>query len=88
MEEWTECTSRSLDQRPSSVRRTFSTPDKDRPNQAPVLLHLLEIVGYPGVSNLKDDLENGFDMIGEVRRGLGWRDRDDDATATPSHWRG
>ena len=51
--------------------------------QAPVFLYLLELVGYPDVSNLRDDLENGFDMIGEVRRGPGWRDRDDDRYSNP-----
>ena len=30
-----------------------------------------------------DDFENGFDMIGEVRRGPGWRERDDDRYSNP-----
>ena len=46
------------------------------PTQAPLLLHLLHFVGYVG--NPKADLEQGFDMIGEVRRCPGWRSREDD----------
>ena len=37
------------------------------------------MVGYPDVANVRDD----FDMIGEVRRGPGWRDRDDDRYSRP-----
>ena len=49
-----ELTSEWMAQRPSSVRRTFCTPDKD----------LLEMVGYPDVSNFRDDFANAS-LIGE-----------------------
>ena len=81
-----ELTSEWMAKRPSSVRRIFCTPGKDRPTQAPVILHLLQMVGYPDVSKFRDDFENGFDMIGEVRRGPVGRNGTTTATATPSPW--
>ena len=65
------------DTTPVPVRRTFSTADKDRPTQELVILHFLQMVGYPDVANLTEDFEQGFDMVGDVRRGPCWRDRDD-----------
>ena len=73
VEEWTDHTSEWLRLRPSSVLRTFT-----RQTRIGLFLYLLHVVGYQDVANLKDDLEQEFDMIGEVRRGPGWRLRDDD----------
>eukprot|EP00439_Symbiodinium_sp_Y106_P018097 s6942_g2.t1 len=36
-----------------------------------------EAVGYPDVAGMKEDLTNSFEMIGEIRRGPGWRPRSD-----------
>ena len=67
LEEW-------LRRRPAAVRQTFTTPDKDRPTQVLVLLDLLRRLDYPDIT---DDLTNGFDMVGRVRPGPGWRKRTD-----------
>ena len=67
-----------LARRPFPVRSTYSTPDRDRPTQVPLLLHLLRDAGYPDVTSLSDDLSDGFDMLGEIKPGPGWKARDDD----------
>ena len=73
-----------LSQRPAPVRSTYSTPDKDRPTQVPVLLDLLGAVGYPDLQGITADLTQGFDMLGEVRRGPGWKNRQDGRYQNPA----
>ena len=73
-----------LSQRPAPVRSTYSTPDKDRPTQVPVLLDLLGAVGYPDLQGITADLTQGFDMLGEVRRGPGWKNREDGRCQNPA----
>ena len=73
-----------LSQRPAPVRSTYSTPDKDRPTQVPVLLDLLGAVGYPDLQGITADLTQGFDMLGEVRRGPGWKNREDGRYQNPA----
>ncbi|CAE7560095.1 bglA [Symbiodinium sp. CCMP2592] len=46
----------------------------------PVLLDLLQRANYPAVQDLRADLEDGFDMLGEVRRAPGWKSREDGRT--------
>ena len=50
---------------------TAAWPDRDRVMQVPVLLQLLETIGYPDVPGLADDLNNGFDMLGPLAQTLG-----------------
>ena len=71
-------------QRPAPVRSTYATADKDRPTQIPVLLELLGVVGYPDIAGITADLTDGFDMLGEVRRGPGWKDRKDGRYQNPA----
>ena len=73
--EWAAETEAWMAQRPAPVRSTYATADKDRPTQIPVLLELLGVVGY---------LTDGFDMLGEVRRGPGWKDRKDGRYQNPA----
>ena len=75
--EWAAETEAWMAQRPAPVRSTYATADKDRPTQIPVLLELLGVVGYPDIAGITADLTDGFDMLGEVRRGPGWKDRKD-----------
>ena len=56
-----------LRRRPAAVRQTF----------AMVLLNLLRRLDYPDMDGIADDLTNGFDMVGKVRPGPGWRKRTD-----------
>ena len=62
---------------PGPAFSIFSVPDRDRVTQLPVLLQLLETIGYPDVPGLADDLNNGFDILGPLRPGPGWRPRSD-----------
>ncbi|CAE7195818.1 eIF3-S7 [Symbiodinium natans] len=40
--------------------------------------------GYPDVKSLADDLADGFDMLGEIKPGPGWKPRDDDRYSNPA----
>ena len=84
IDEGAEALSAWMAARAPHVTATYSTPDKPRPTQTLVLLQLLEMVGYPAVDDLRRDLEEGFDMLGELRRGPGWKDRDDAKYQHPS----
>ena len=82
--EWAAETEAWMAQRPAPVRSTYATADKDRPTQIPVLLELLGVVGYPDIAGITADLTDGFDMLGEVRRGPGWKDRKDGRYQNPA----
>ena len=58
-----EDTAAWLAARSALVRATYTTPGKARPTQIPLLLHLLETI-----AGMKEDLREGFEMIGEIRR--------------------
>ena len=82
--EWAAETEAWMAQRPAPVRSTYATADKDRPTQIPVLLELLGVVGYPDIAGITADLTDGFDMLGEVRRGPRWKDRKDGRYQNPA----
>ena len=54
--------------RPARVRQTLTTPTKARPTQVPLFLHLLELIGYEDTAGLRSDFEEGFAMLGNIRR--------------------
>ncbi|CAE7927509.1 eIF3-S7 [Symbiodinium necroappetens] len=68
-----ETTDEWLASRSAPVRSTYTVPGKARHTQIPVVLNLLEMVGYPDVAGITADLTDGFDMLGELRRGPGWK---------------
>ena len=59
--------------------RSAGAADLWDPPQGPVLvlLDLLRRLDYPDMAGVTDDLTNGFDMVGKVRPGPGWRKRTD-----------
>ena len=67
-----------LDSLPDHVRATYVTKDRPRPFQGPVLDRLLRGVGYPAADDLRQDVDTGFDMLGQVRSAPGWRRRSDE----------
>ena len=80
----TNTTEEWLASRPAPVRSTYMVPGKARHTQIPVVLHLLTMVGYPDVAGMTADLTDGFDMLGELRRGPGWKPRTDGRYANPA----
>ena len=82
-DDWQEHTRQWMSERPTSVRKTFNTPDKDEPTQTSLILYLLDQLGYPDVHNLTDDFKNGFDMVGDIKRGPGGRPRSEDKYQSP-----
>ncbi|CAE7664169.1 eIF3-S7, partial [Symbiodinium necroappetens] len=78
-----ETTDEWLAARSAPVRSTYTVPGKTRHTQIPVVLHLLQMVGYPDVAGMTSDLTDGFDMLGEVGRGPGWKPRTDGRYSNP-----
>ena len=76
VDDWQDHTRQWMSERPTSVRKTFNMPGKDKPTQAPLILYLMDQLGYPDVYNLTADFENGFDMVGDIRRRPGLLDGD------------
>ena len=68
----------------SWVRATYSTPDKPAPTQVLVFLELLRLLGYPDVQALEEDMTDGFQMIGDIRPGPGWRLLEDGRYQNPT----
>ena len=79
-----ETTDEWLAARSAPVRSTYTVPGKTRHTQIPVVLHLLQMVGYPDVAGMTADLTDGFDMLGELRRGPGWKPRTDGRYSNPA----
>ena len=77
IEESAEETAAWMARRKSWVRATYSTPDKPARTQVLVFLELLRLLGYPDVQALEEDMTDGFQMIGDIRPGPGWRLRED-----------
>ena len=60
------------------IQPVYYDQEHDQVTQIPTFLHLLEIAGYPGLQHLRDDLEHGFAVTGELHPGCGWNPRHDD----------
>ncbi|CAE7567933.1 unnamed protein product, partial [Symbiodinium microadriaticum] len=69
--------------RPSWIRATYSTPDKPAPTRVLAFLELLRRLGYPDLTALTEDMTDGFQMLGEIRPGPGWRRREDGKYQNP-----
>ena len=69
--------------RPSWVRATYSTPDKPAPTRVLAFLELLRRLGYPDMAAITEDMTDGFQMLGEIRPGPGWRRREDGKYQNP-----
>ena len=68
---------------PEHIRNVYFDKKHDQITQIPILLKLLEITGFPGLTDLQDDLVNGFEVLGELHAGCGWNPRMDDKYSFP-----
>ncbi|CAE7869448.1 unnamed protein product, partial [Symbiodinium necroappetens] len=68
---------------PPHVRATYETSDRPRPFQGPIFDRLLGDLGYPATDDLRQDVTEGFDMLGRVRAAPGWKPRSDERYARP-----
>ena len=68
---------------PDHIAMVYFDKEHQQVTQIPILLRLLEFMGFPGLPDLKDDLLNGFEVLGELHPGCGWNPRLDDKYSFP-----
>ena len=68
---------------PDHIAKVYFDKEHQQVTQIPILLRLLELMGFPGLTDLKDDLLNGFEVLGELHPGCGWNPRLDDKYSFP-----
>eukprot|EP00438_Fugacium_kawagutii_P013219 Skav207295 [mRNA] locus=scaffold1463:95266:97118:- [translate_table: standard] len=83
IEAWSDHTVSWWQQLPPHIQAVYWHPDTKTYAQIPVLLHLLEQFGFPGLQDLADDLQHGFALTGHLHRGVGWRQRTDERYSFP-----
>ena len=68
---------------PDHIAQVYFDKEHQQITQIPILLRLLELMGFPGLPDLRDDLLNGFEVLGELHPGCGWNPRLDDKYSFP-----
>lgn len=63
---------------PDHIQQVYYDPTHNQITQIPIFLQLLQMAGYPGLSDLTTDLLQGFEILGELHPGCGWNPRHDD----------
>eukprot|EP00435_Cladocopium_sp_Y103_P018282 s257_g4.t1 len=70
---------------PSHVAKVYYDDEHRQIAQIPLLLHLLQLTGMPGLSDLQEDLTQGFQVLGILNPGAGWLPRMDQKYEFPVH---
>ena len=65
------------------IRQVYWDKELQQRTQIPTFLHLLKSLGYPATETLEKDLTDGFDIIGQIPPGPGWRPRTDQKYSFP-----
>eukprot|EP00435_Cladocopium_sp_Y103_P069238 s392_g33.t1 len=81
--EWEPATSEWLANIHPQVRAVYTAKGTKVATQVPLLLHLLDRCGYPGIFDLERELKFGFPMTGPLSSGVGWLPRTDETYAHP-----
>ena len=68
---------------PPHIQQVYYNPDFEQVTQIPLFLDLLEMFGFPDLPNLREDLQQGFAMTGELHPGSGWNPRTDEKYSWP-----
>ena len=75
-----------FDTLPGHIQKVYLQPDSQaRVTMIPVFLHLLKMAGFPDdhFENLNYDLNHGFQVLGDLNPGAGWRPRTDQRYSYP-----
>ena len=62
---------------PPHVAQVYYDKEHRQISQIPVFLDLLHLAGMPDLATLATDLQQGFNMLGEIHDGAGWLPRAD-----------
>ena len=81
--EWEPLTMEWFGNLPPGLQSVYSANHTKRVTQIPVFTHLLERCSFPGLDDLRDDLNNGFAVVGKLHPGSGWLPRTDQRYANP-----
>eukprot|EP00435_Cladocopium_sp_Y103_P004623 s893_g1.t1 len=62
---------------PRHIAQVYFDQEHKQISQIPLLLELLEMTGMPGLELLSKDLQQGFQILGQLNPGAGWMPRAD-----------
>ena len=65
------------------IQKVYWDQELQQRTQIPAFVHLLRSLGYPDTDTSAADLTNGFDIIGALPAGPGWRPRTDQRYSFP-----
>ena len=80
---WEEKTHRWWTNLARHLQMVYLDPSSGYITQIPVFLALLEKCGFPGLTELQEDLNQGFPTVGDQHRGVGWLPRSDGRYSDP-----
>ena len=69
---------------PPHVAQVYFNKDHNQISQIPLLLRLLDLAKMPGLPELTEDLQSGFQVTGELHAGAGWLPRADSKYEFPT----
>ena len=62
---------------PHHIAKVYYDPEHDQISQIPILVQLLQMTRMPGLQDLTEDLNQGFQVTGALHQGAGWMPRAD-----------
>lgn len=65
------------------IKQVYWDQELQQRTQIPTFVYLLRSLGYPATDTLERDLTEGFDIIGQLPPGPGWRPRTDQRYSFP-----
>jgi len=70
-------------QRKPHVQKAYRNPHTDKITQIPILLDLMRKIGVPHIDKWEQMLTDGFNMMGHLMPGPGWKNRSDQKLSDP-----
>ena len=70
-------------QRPSHVQKAYMNPQTKRVTQIPIVLDIMRKINVPNMDKWEQRLNQGFNMLGHLDPGPGWKNRTDGKLSEP-----
>ena len=70
-------------QRKPHIQKAYKNPLTDKITQIPVMLDIMRLINVPGIDKWESHLQEGFNMLGHLDPGPGWKSRTDMKLSDP-----